>query len=330
MPSALDLPPELWSIICGFSCTDGGATGCALSLASRKFNEVTAAHRYHSVSLLGWGRVRSFLKEIKRLGGMIAVRHLFIALLPATDEGMEPLVHLYRLRAPQERRRKSNTFVVRGRPPTDPLKAAHLIQHVFEGVHRTLQTLSGFCLPSVDPGRMPALRDLIIHYDYKYLSSSELGVIPNQPDLPLLRRAYLLGPGACEQATLFIKRAPELETIRCSRPKGDISALSRRFQSDFPGANPCKRLTRVIFEPAPEYHPCGNGRMSSIQRKVAGTLRAIRETKWLVDTVELQTLPPFQELTSRIQRDEWLNVVGGGRGPWDLHCAPLTFRGHRS
>ncbi|KAL1938684.1 hypothetical protein VTO73DRAFT_11287 [Trametes versicolor] len=87
------LPIEILEIIFQFACTDGGRTGCNLSLVSKYIRATSRAYRFHAVSMLAGisiqlDRLLSALKaaqaEARAEGGpMPRVRNLCILLTPA-------------------------------------------------------------------------------------------------------------------------------------------------------------------------------------------------------------------------------------------------------
>ncbi|GJE98307.1 hypothetical protein PsYK624_145340 [Phanerochaete sordida] len=74
-----DCPVELWMKIAGYACTDGGHTGCALSLVSRTMYRVVQPVRYYTVSLVGKKRLFAFSAQCGALNLPPRVHHLLIA-----------------------------------------------------------------------------------------------------------------------------------------------------------------------------------------------------------------------------------------------------------
>ena len=72
-------PIEIHHKIFALVCTDGGRTGCALSLVSRRIHATSFAVRVHTVALYGADHMREFLRmlESQRLSPPI-VKHLFL------------------------------------------------------------------------------------------------------------------------------------------------------------------------------------------------------------------------------------------------------------
>ncbi|TFK49233.1 hypothetical protein OE88DRAFT_402846 [Heliocybe sulcata] len=55
------IPAELWRRIFSFACTDDGAIGRSLSLASKYVRDASAPYRYQSIALIGIKQISSFL-----------------------------------------------------------------------------------------------------------------------------------------------------------------------------------------------------------------------------------------------------------------------------
>jgi hypothetical protein len=74
------LPAELWYKIFQHACVDGGRTGCALSLVSRRLHILSSNTRFQSVFVIGLERLKLLLHTLERLPEHeCRVRFLFIA-----------------------------------------------------------------------------------------------------------------------------------------------------------------------------------------------------------------------------------------------------------
>jgi hypothetical protein len=74
------LPAELWHKIFQHACVDGGRTGCALSLVSRRLHDLSVGTRLQSVFIIDLERLKLFLHTLERLPEHERrVRFLFIA-----------------------------------------------------------------------------------------------------------------------------------------------------------------------------------------------------------------------------------------------------------
>ncbi|KDQ59610.1 hypothetical protein JAAARDRAFT_56619 [Jaapia argillacea MUCL 33604] len=88
-----DLPQELWDEIFTFACTDGGFTGCSLSLVSQYIRNVSEPTRLHSIFLRTSIHRLSNMEVLvqmleRRQPGHFHTRHLFVEFagdLPTSD-----------------------------------------------------------------------------------------------------------------------------------------------------------------------------------------------------------------------------------------------------
>lgn len=72
------LPAELWTKIAGLACTDGGLTGCSLSLVSRYMHSAAQPARYHSVLINGDRDADMFASRVDKLSPTSPIRHLVL------------------------------------------------------------------------------------------------------------------------------------------------------------------------------------------------------------------------------------------------------------
>ena len=73
-------PSEVWAYIFELACTDGGVTGCSITLVSRYFREIVLPVQLYSVALRGATKMVAFAKLLEqRSPAHRRVRHLFLA-----------------------------------------------------------------------------------------------------------------------------------------------------------------------------------------------------------------------------------------------------------
>ena len=72
-------PLELWEKIFALACTDGGFTGCSLSLVSRRVRALVEPFRYHSISLVEYEKFLAFASLLKGFPMPPTICHLFIS-----------------------------------------------------------------------------------------------------------------------------------------------------------------------------------------------------------------------------------------------------------
>lgn len=73
-----NIPGGLWIKIMTLACTDGGATGCSLSLVSRHMHDMVQPVRYHSVVISSIRSASTFAHLLERQSPAPVVRHLMI------------------------------------------------------------------------------------------------------------------------------------------------------------------------------------------------------------------------------------------------------------
>ena len=73
-------PIELWDRIVSLVCTDGGYTGCSLSLVSRRMRDTVKPVRFHSVSLVSADHLLTFAGLLESLKPSPVIHHLFISI----------------------------------------------------------------------------------------------------------------------------------------------------------------------------------------------------------------------------------------------------------
>jgi hypothetical protein len=89
------VPAELWDNIFNHACVDGGRTGCALSLTSRRFRELSAGIRLRSVFISDLEGLKLLLHALERLPEHERrVRFLFIAVRPLDSDATYTLLSL--------------------------------------------------------------------------------------------------------------------------------------------------------------------------------------------------------------------------------------------
>lgn len=91
------LPSELWLSIFTLACTDGGYTGCSLSLVNEAIHYISSPVRLYSVSLTSKDQMSAFLSFLSSAPASSAtVRHL-LGMLPFAGSGSPVLGDAWRL-----------------------------------------------------------------------------------------------------------------------------------------------------------------------------------------------------------------------------------------
>lgn len=73
-------PVELWREITALACTDGGYTGCSLSLVSHTMRDIIEPIRYDSVALTSFHQYPAFARSLREADGRSPIRHLFFSI----------------------------------------------------------------------------------------------------------------------------------------------------------------------------------------------------------------------------------------------------------
>jgi hypothetical protein len=166
----VSLPPEIWSTIAFFACTDGGKTASSLLRVSKPIRHGAMAHAYDIVVLSGRRSTKSFSKL---LGRKPAIRPYiqFLFLSEVDPPGTPPVT--------------SDLKVANNHPPTDhftlndnslkypPIRVHFHIIRLLEVVSPTLKVLAFIALnvgrfrigviSILNQVSMPALRSLTLH-----------------------------------------------------------------------------------------------------------------------------------------------------------------------
>lgn len=198
-------PAELWHNIGAIACTDGGYTGCSLSLVSHCMRDVMRPVRYTSVALTSQQSCLAFAGMLDDINPHSAIVHLFVSYNITT-------------RGPDATALDATTL-----DTLSLLDAA--CTRILARAARTLTTLVFHDPPSFNivgtELRFPNLRDLSIPCIYKHLDLEH-------PPFPALARLHLSitttrGIDTWEELALL---APNMTTVRISGIKQDTTLSS--------------------------------------------------------------------------------------------------------
>jgi hypothetical protein len=217
------MPAELWDKIFKHACVDGGRTGRALSLTSRRFRALSAGTRFHSVFISDLEGLKLLLLALERLPeNERRVRFLFIAARPLDKGTTNALYHLRawegmaRLREEPSDLRLYKVPVedINTRQVVDAVKEWRVVYPTFLAcVASYVQVLAvdvphlyfGVVLPSTI--HFPALRDLTITHP---MSAAQFS------SLPLLSRLHAFHHGITTTAVHYVMRTQTLAHVRFS------------------------------------------------------------------------------------------------------------------
>lgn len=293
------LPSETWTQIFFFACTDGGVTGCSLSLVSHYFRAAVLPVQLHSVALTSTSKIESFEDLLKhRQPEHRKVRHLFLSLAGNQAEG----------------RLTSTSYTYN-----------EAFRRVLTTVAPDLLTLTSTLLrdysqDSIITTCFPSLVELTVHGYVRYADDAAEAMFTGH--FPALRRLHLLStPNSCP---LYLKRAPTLTHLRLSTMAHIDSSLRTAItaflrDSTSPDASPFPpTLRRIVIEPYAHriIRFTGNDTASWLSNVMRQALLEMdRENKLVIlnDSSSRGTVasPPPSNA-----RKAWESRLAGGSGCW--------------
>lgn len=345
MPAMDRCPLELWTRIVTFACTDGGYTGCSLSLVSHTMHNIAEPIRYRAISILGNQKLFAFAARLATMSKPPVIRHLLIADVRADRPD---------------------------RPSGHDAHNRELMASWMEKRHKASEEEAAInrSLPGIISSAAPYLYTLVIHdwsYDpifdfiqFPLLRDATLTRVPRRScasdthtRFPRLRRLHILYPSSVQGGLWddLIKFAPQLTHLRLTGitvdtqlppflrllldippPKQDPIwqhiPIITGYSTFPPGSNDAQQALAVAAQlPALRYicvHPaiykshdsCGfsftlHREMLSDLRRVANAMR-----NWRGATRKFVLLPKEMPYGAKEARKDWLNAIEGGEGPW--------------
>ncbi|KAI0362645.1 hypothetical protein OH77DRAFT_1515840 [Trametes cingulata] len=330
---------ELLTLISFYACTDGGYTGCSLSLVCRRIRDASRLARFYSVSLVtSPAQVEQFVtclqKERVRSPHMLPrVRHLILSLF---GQGLETRPSTVPPRQPTSRAEflaSLNRRTQHWRTAQENLDGQyeHTIPNLIRAVAPDLHTFSliqaQWRSSSIVRCSFPLLRELTLcGGDPSFLP---LASFANDQSLyPSLTRLHhiLAWTGREVDFMQWAKHAPRLTHLRVSRldhlPPITVDTLDQVIGDNYPECFP--KLKYAIIEPHPAPPPCVQ--MSAahlVFRDFLGYLDSLAERS----RVPVKVLPPckipppppgtisLQMCITRVKKI-WLERVVEGDGCW--------------
>ncbi|RDX55410.1 hypothetical protein OH76DRAFT_1396796 [Lentinus brumalis] len=305
------LASELLHHICTLACTDGGFTGCSLSLVSQYMRAASRSTRFHSITISGTAKqLDGFLSclEKERAANAHAykpvVRHLFFAAAEGGEIGKD----------------------WRGDPANPSLEAAraHYGQNLallLRLVTKDLQTLcfvhchgwrslTNLQISDVDcPKAFPVLRDLSLYGTNPFVQGPVH--FPRLTHLHLTFSAYSVAEKIKDWADL----APRVTHLCVS----DIRSISQELKDIAADGGPFHNLSQLCVQPQappPSGGRCGRGAFFAHIRFIANFEAFVAAATHLPTKARRhQRLAPG-DFTQRAAMKVWLDRVGGGPGYW--------------
>ncbi|RDX55390.1 hypothetical protein OH76DRAFT_1396777 [Lentinus brumalis] len=319
------LPPELLHEICTLACTDGGFTGCSLSLVSKHIRDASRLARFHSVAISGTS---------KQLAGFLCCYNKERTVTAGGEaDGYQPVVkHLFLAAADGGEKRKEwngiSTDEIALRTDGDEEDQAarrvrlretalaayrHDLVALFRLVSRDLQTLSfvhctrgehefpDLLHSECDQG-FPALQEF-----YLYGKGPFVGVAGSPVCFPQLTRLRLpFSPNDKEEKLHeWAQRAPEITHLCLSY----VARVSQELTELSTGGGPFKKLNSLYLEPRGPHAP-GQTVYPRFKRNFDNFLDAAVRPIIVLPYVTHRI--PTEEAAMK----EWFDRVGGGIGCW--------------
>ncbi|TFK93616.1 hypothetical protein K466DRAFT_580803 [Polyporus arcularius HHB13444] len=317
-----NLAPELLHEIYTLACTDGGFTGCSLSLVSQSIKATSRSARFHSVALSGTSKqmaafLSCFNKERATPGYEPTVKHLFFS----AAEGGDALDDWHcELNSRGSRMRDVDPIETarRARVEAQSTQYRQDVAAFFRLVSRDLQTLSfvhsngwhAFInLPDiVCPDGFPALREFYLYGKNPFFDAA--GSPIRFPHLTHLRLPFYI---YCRDGVFgdWADRAPNVTHLCVS----DVTKVYAKLEDIAIWDGPFKKLGSLYLIPR---SPPSSGGCS------ANPYIAYGEFKRDFDNFLAASVRPIKVLPHRDDDDspeksaaaEWLDRVGGGVGCW--------------
>ncbi|KAI1795088.1 hypothetical protein LXA43DRAFT_993427 [Ganoderma leucocontextum] len=337
------LAVELLEGIFTLACTDGGYTGCSLSLVSKNIREASRGARFHSVSLMESSLCQMnefsacFRAERKRAlakGSTPRVRHLCVA-------GSRDEQNRFRSKREEQAPPRIGSGGMSSSPcwmyaagttrmdvgPDQQLAFDDAVAEILTAVSQDLHTLSvchgwatyakHFRMPTVDGVTFPALEDLtLVGMEWNFRTNHGMFGPPTAA-LPNLARLHISDVGASGRyidLAHWSARAPRLTHLRLTNMGPYADAFSQVKTAVAPNSVSVEvlfpNLRQVILQPN---EIGGLSSPESYTNQLNGLVSSA--------TRPLAVLPQRKHVNQPDERAEtkgcWLDRIAGGPGCWD-------------
>ncbi|RPD67358.1 hypothetical protein L226DRAFT_608556 [Lentinus tigrinus ALCF2SS1-7] len=313
-----NLAPEILHEIFRLACTDGGFTGCSLSLVSKHVKLASRSARFHSVAISGTSRqLADFLSLLTKEqatagadGYTPVVKHLFFSAVRSReikeDRRVVSKSLLWENDRSEDRVEKTAIGASRGTYLQDVDTLFRLLAQGLETlsfIHchgwATLTRLSGIeC-----PGGFPVLRELTIVGNHPFV-----GAVPSV-FYPSLTHLHLDFPSWLNEPSLWAERSPHVTHLCLS----NINHITQPLEDLASTGNPFKELSRLYVQPEAPPAPggwCGNPYMEHAMFMCDFAIFPHTAT------IPTHSLRHREGNTENWTRKEWLGRIGGGFGCW--------------
>ncbi|KAI8982838.1 hypothetical protein BD414DRAFT_86301 [Trametes punicea] len=340
------LAVELLTLISFFACTDGGRTGCSLSLVSRRIREASRPARFYSVSLMTSAtQMEQFLDCLQKERGrsvemLPRVRHLCLSLFgkglemtppSAASSSSQPTSRAAFLASLQQRTQQWRAAQENLDEQYNRIIPA-LVRTVAPDIHTLALVQAQWRSASIVRCTFPALRELtIVGGDPSF---QPLAFMPRErPVYPSLKRLHHILAWVRKDIDFkqWAVHAPNVTHLRVSRldyhPHTTVNSLEEVICGRSEDEEYLPRLQHVMIEPHPAPPP--NVRMSTAHvafRDFLVYLERLAERA----RVPVKVLPPLEfpkmvpgvdpthKCIQRVKK-EWLERVfeSDGAGCWE-------------
>lgn len=314
-------PIELWAVVVRYACTDGGYTGCALSLVSTRMRDVTRSFRYQSIALTSIEGTTAFAAILDSSCPHPNIKHLFISISDFDWWGSRQL-------GPNDR----NTFkagvnrVLLAAAPTLCTLFLHdssFIGSMIGGI--SFPTLTSLSLPELRPAlgsaactHLPSLRRL--HVSSCIETRKLLRIFATYAPTSL---THLRITGLCQDPVIvpslrvLLNISIPLAGAHCATTTHVEGCIAHKLAEVF------HRLQHIYIQPR------GISQISqwtsvTSQTEMESGLQSIATACAVRMTRKMHLLPETQWYTREEARSHWLNIVEGGEGPWSENAISRT------
>lgn len=343
-------PVELLAKICRNACTDGGRTGCSLSLVSHYVHNVVQPFRYHSIFLTSSTSALTFARHLQGLHNAPAIRYLFISVfmnskqwgddwasedeLSALDTAVATVI---RITAPQLRvlilHQTRRIFYIDPCPQLEYLSVPYL--PASRPDHKSESPRWNSSIPTIAPVKRSSEPTLPPPFpSLRYLHLSECSRIQDTvwDDLssfsPAVTHLRLTDIEAASLSSRFLRML--LKRPSGLIPKDASGIVSHVFPNAYtPGSKEeiqaitraarLPNLRNVFVQPAVPLNDdgwCGTTGFREEQRRMDLRLLAMSCAATPDASGKLYLLPETEGYDFEQAHAQWLDLIEGGKGPW--------------
>jgi hypothetical protein len=320
---SLTVPPEIWHKIFKNACVDGGQTGCALSLVSRRIRDASSRTRLRSISVIGLERLKALLHVLENTPeDNRRIQFLFIAARPLDPDVVErrTLQHICRFH-------ETEIDMLIG--------LAGLSDQTLDDWQTVYPAVATLVAPHIEVLTLHVSRTLLdtplppdVHFPVlRDLTFGQVNVLDNLSLLPLLHRLHIVG-NLNNEPTLF-PVILHTRGVKCVRLSGGhhneeaLVSLLDEYTANQPWVVPNTLQKIIIIEPGIPTLRCGTG--AYYWQRGVDLLKDFAQRSLPGETrLSIEVLAPRRDAydMDSAARD-WKDVVEfGGDGAWGSEPPP--------